>query len=361
MKLSAAVILFTALFSLAVLHPAKAQLLNPEGGLGPTTAEDIRAQTLTGSHFNEFWTYHFFLDDGLKVHITFSAANFGSLKSPVTGVRVSVYGFDSNTYQLSREYSIDHLVQHEDTYKFEPRPERTVWFKGKLPEEHEVRVETSKDGVNYDIHLKLSDIVQGVKWGDGIYTVGDERIGIFTHIPYANASGFVEINGKRKEVSGTAYMDQTFQNQTTTRLLDSGYRFISHTDSQNWDVLYFMLPSDAREKMTIGHRISSRDGNLDVFEANNIQKIDESRTFGKRLAHTMEVMMIHPEGRLEVVTLKRTKDDERFSVLSELSWVARRAARSFLGGEVLEFRGEGELHLPGNKKLNGFYNFFVVD
>lgn len=363
MKLSAASIIATyaVITLLLFLQPAKAQVVNPNGALQSLSPEHIRAQTLSGSHFNEFWTYHFFLDEGLKVHITFSAANFGSLKSPVTGVRVSVHGFDGNTYQLSREYPIEHLVQHEDTFKFEPRPGRTVWFKGELPNEHEVRVETSKDGIDYDIHLKLSDIVQGVKWGEGIYMIGSERIGIFTHIPYAKASGFVEINGDRRSVSGTAYMDHTFQNQTTTRLMSSGYRFISHTDSYNWEAIYFMLPSDDRDKMAIGHRIRSVDGQLDVFESNNIQRMDVARTHGKRFAQTMEVMMIHPEGRLEIVTIKRTQDDERFSVLSELSWVARRAARSFLGGEVLEFRGEGELHLPGDRKLQGFYNFFLVD
>ncbi len=349
------------LLSSGAVSEAGSQPVNPTGELQPLSPDNIWAQTLTGSHFNEFWTYHFFLDDGLKVHITFSAANFGSLKSPVTGVRVSVFGFDDKTYQLAREYPIEHLVQDKDEYLFKLRPGRDVWFKGKLPETHEVRVVTSKDGVKYDIHLNLSDIAEGKKIGDGIYFIGDEKIGLFTHIPYAKVNGIVKINEKRRDVSGTAYMDHTFQNQTTTRLMDSGYRFISHTDRDNWDILYFMLPADARQKMTIGHHLSSRDGNPDAMMVNKIQDKSEKRTFNKRFAHSMDLMLIHPEGRLNVVNLQRKSDDERFSILSDLSWAARRAARTFLGGEVLEFRGEAVFNGPENEELHGFYNFFVVD
>ncbi len=339
----------------------QAQPVNPTEELQPIPAEDIWAQTLSGSHFNEFWTYHFFLEDGIKVHITFSAANFGSLKSPVTGVRVSVFGFDDKTYQIAREFPLEHLVQDTENYLFKLRPGREVWFKGKLPDSHEVRVETSKDDVIYDIHFTLSDIVQGSRLGNGIYRIGDEKIGLFTHIPYAKVEGYVRINEDKRRLTGTAYMDHTFQNQTTTRLLDSGYRFITHKDRNNWDVLYFMLPADVRQNMTIGHYISNRNGKLDAMQVNKIEDVTHSRTFGKRLPSKMDVMLIHPEGRLNIVRLERTVDDERFSILGDLSWAARRAARAFLGGEVLEFRGEATFRGIDNKSVKGYYNFFVVD
>lgn len=342
-----------------------AQVQNPSGGLQPTEASDIWAQTLEGSHFNEFWTYHFFLDDGMKMHLTFSAANFGSLKDPVTGVRISLFNFDGETYQMSREYPLEKLIQDEDTYRFRLRDERTVWFEGALPEEHRVRINTSKDGVTYDIDIDFSNIVQGLKWSNGLYSIENEPVGIYTHIPYAEVTGKIQINDTRKDVSGTAYMDHTFQNQTTTRLMDSGYRFISHTDAENWDIIYALLPDNhGNDRRIIGHRIQSKDGTPSLRSAYQIMEKQRRRSLGERYAHTMQFYMLDlpvEEGGAHLTTIRRTQDDERFSILSELSWVARRAARRFLGGEVIELRGEAVMEEMGKEPTSGYYNFFIVD
>ncbi|MCC5934833.1 MAG: hypothetical protein LAT75_00750 [Candidatus Cyclonatronum sp.] len=337
------------------------QPLNPQGELSTLGPDNIWAQTLTGSHFNEFWTWHFFMDDGMLVTITFSAANFGNLKSPVTGVRVSVVGLEGNTWQLSREYPIEELIQNKETGLFQLREGREVWFKGRLPEQMQVRVETTKDGISYDIHLFLEDIAPGFKLGDGIYRIGSEEIGIFTHIPFARTKGYVEVNGTRKEVSGTAHMDHTFQNQTTTRLMDSGYRFIAQNDRDNWDIVFFFLPAGERHNRTIGHYLNSRNGSPDIFTVHSIENVSTSRLHGKRVARDLQLQLMHPQGAIKSVRLNRTADLERFSMLSELSWVERRVARGFLGGEVLEFRGKARFNLPSEAEIGGFYNFFLVD
>lgn len=344
-----------------LLTEVRAQPVNPQGELARLAPDDIWPRTLSGSHFNEFWTWHFFMDDGMLVTITFSAANFGNLKAPVTGVRVSVVGLDNQTWQLTREFPIEELIQDRDTGLFQLREGREVWFKGRLPETMQLRIDTTKDDVRYNIHLSLEDIHPGFKLGDGIFRIGSEEIGIFTHIPFARAKGFVEVNGKRRDVRGTAHMDHTFQHQTTTRLMDSGYRFISHRDKQNWDVLFFFLPSGERNNRTIGHYLSSLNGQADMSAVHGIERMNTSRLHGKRIASEAELMLMHPQGTIKMVQLNRTRDMERFSMLSELSWVERRVARTFLGGEVLEFRGEATLSLPGRRERKGFYNFFLVD
>lgn len=341
-----------------------AQVQNPQGELMPTEASDIRAQTLDGSHFNEFWTYHFFLEDDIKMHITFSAANFGSLKDPVSGVRLSVFNFDGETYQISREYSLDRLIQDKERYRFQVSEEREVWFEGKLPEEHTVNVETGKGGLSFAINMDFSNMARGLKWSNGLYTIGSEPVGIFTHIPYAEVSGSVEINGNRKELSGTAYMDHTFQNQTTTRLMNSGYRFISHTDENNWDITYALLPGEHKEMRVIGHRIISEEGSTKLQSAYQIMEMKRKRDLGERYADRLQLYLLDlpvDEGGANIITIQRTQDDERFSILSDLSWIARRAASRFLGGEVIELRGEAVLEEMGEESVAGYYNYFIVD
>ncbi len=334
-----------------------AQISNPTGELNKADDDDIWPQTLEGSYFNEFWNYQFYLNDGLIVHIMFSAADFGSLKNAVTGVQLSVYGLDDEVYQLSREYNINRLVLDKEKYMFRNRLERELYFEGKLPEKHRVRIKTEKDGVSYDIDLNLHNIHKGVKLGDGKYTIDDEQVGITTHIPYGEVRGHVEVNHNRKRVNGTAFMDHTFQNQTTTRLLDSGYRFVFHEDADNYDMLFLMLPEDTNEKDTIGYRLVNRNGELEMMGIESIEYLSKRNTFGENLARVLELKLSNGE----TLQVTRTDDHEKFSVLGELGRVARSVARRFLGGEVIHFRGEATLLESGERPKRGYYNYFIVN
>jgi hypothetical protein len=332
------------------------QISNPGTSLNKLSSDDIWVQTLQGSYFNEFWTYHFYFENDLKVHITFSVANFGSLKSPVSGVQVSVDKINGNIYQLSREYSIEHLVQDKENHMFRNRIDRELYFEGKLPDQHRVRINTSKDGIQYNIDLNITEIAKGIKMGNGKYRVNSEEVGIFTHIPYAKASGYVDVDGTRKNVNGTVYMDHTFQNQTTTRLVDSGYRFVHHEDSKNWEVLYVLLPEDGNDRKTIGYHLSNRNGNIEIQGVKRIKQMSRRNLFGEDVARTLEIELTNSA----TIRLHRRSDTEKFSVLSELGRIARRAARTFLGGEVIHFRGEGVLMETGERSKRGYYNFFIV-
>lgn len=348
------IILAAASFSVIT---ANAQISNPVGQLTPLSHEDMWAQTLQGSFFNEFWNYQFYFDNGMTVHAIFSAANFGSLKSPVTGVRLSVYYPDGKVFQLSREYPLEMLVQDKDNFRFQLHPEREIYFEGKLPEDHRIVINTQKDGVSYDVDLRLSDIQPGIKLSNGLFRVHDEQVGIFTHIPYSRARGYVKINDDRRNVTGTSYMDHTFQHQTTTRLMDSGYRFVYHGDSENWDVIYTLLPSkDNRRNRTIGYRLSKVDGEINHTKIHSVNQFHRGDAFGDRLPRIIEF----DNNNGDIYRLSRSDDHEKFSVLEELGWIARRAARSFLGGEVVDYRGTGVLLQTSHRPKEGHYNFFLI-
>lgn len=344
-------------FFLIYSHHAEAQISNPDGRLTPLDADMIWAQTLEGSHFNEFWNYQFYFDNGIKLHITFSAANFGSLKDPVTGVRLSVFNHGNDTYQLSREYPLPRLVQDRESYRFQLREDRELFFEGKLPEQHRVVIKTSKDGVDYDIDIRLDSIQNGFKLGDGMYRIDNEQVGIITHIPYAKATGHVTINGDRKRVQGSGYMDHTWQNQTTTKLMHSGYRFVYHQDSNNWDLIYAMLPDDSSEGSMIGHRVTREEGKNRFTGIKNMSVVTSQKAFGSTIPRILDLNLEDNRS----IRLTRSEDQERFTVLGELSWVARRAARAFLGGEVIDYRGEAVLMESSKRPKHGEYNFFFVD
>ncbi len=88
-----------------------------------------------------------------------------------------------------------------------------------------------------------------------------------------------------------------------------------------------------------------------------ISMMNSSEAFGVSFARVMDMRM---ENRSEI-RVSRTKDFEKFSILSELGWLARKAAKSFLGGEVISLRGEAILMEEGNRPKKGYYNFYVID
>ncbi len=340
-------------------NTAKGQIQNPEVVVNELKNDHFWPQTLVGSHFNEFWSYTFLFDNGMKLYVTYSAANFGRLKSPVTGVRLSLIGLDEDEiFQLAREYPIERLNvdKEEGVMNLNPR-NNNAWIGSFLPDSQRVYVNTVKDGVRYKVNVLVEDIIPGLKLDYGKYQIRNDEVGMFTHFPFARVSGTVGIDDNLVDVTGTAYLDHTFQNQTTTQLMNSGYRFISHEDANNWDVLYFMLPNSNRDRKTLGHRFQMIDGELKVRTVDRI--IDQTRntTFGTRLAQILELELSDGTS----IRLSRQHDIEKFSVFDDLPWVARRAARTFLGGEVIDFRGKGVLLETGSIPVQGYYNFFVVD
>ncbi|MEX2585243.1 MAG: hypothetical protein WD315_02540 [Balneolaceae bacterium] len=350
-------LLCPAIFFLAMASISQAQITNPEGGLNRPVEESIWAQTMRGNHYNEFWNYQFYFDNGIKMHVIFSAADFGGLKSAVSGIRISIFYPDGKTYQVAREYPIERLVQDRENHRFQLHPEREIYFTGKLPKKHLLVVNTSKGGVEYDFQLSFHNIESGLQWGNGQFSIKNEKIGIITHIPYADVTGYVRVNSNRQEVRGTAYMDHTFQNQTTTKLMHSGYRFVRHRNSQNWDLVYTLRPSDNREMRAIGYYLKTRDGKIHLYGAEQAILHDMERLRSTDIASRIQIRFDNGS-ELEIT---RVNNQESYPLLGELGWLARRAAKTFLGGEVIDFRGEGIIKKRGRAPLQGEYNFFVID
>lgn len=345
------------LFTLSLNYSVLAQIANPTGKLERTQPDDIWPRTMSGSQFNEFWNYQIYLNDGITLHIVFSVNNFGSFRAPVSGVRVTAFGLSDNTYNLSREYNLNWLVLDKETYTFRNRAERDLYFTGRLPDAHRLFIDTRKDGIDYLIDLEFTDIQPGHRWGDGLYTINSEAVGIVTHIPYARVRGNVEINGHGGKVEGTAYMDQTWQTQSMTRLVHSGYRIVYHGGPENWSIINFMLPSDRDDRRTIGHRIHRDDSGVHLTGIRRIIDKTRSRAFGKQLAQNLTLELEDSK----TMNINRSRDHESYSILSELPWIARRAARTFFGGEIIDFRGEAYCRIEGELPKTAHFNYFIID
>jgi hypothetical protein len=162
-----------------LLHIGVSIPLNAQGrSVEAIAADDIFAKTLGSEQFNEYWNYQMYFDNGMSLYIQFSVSNFGRLKSSVSGIRVSMYGLDGQDYHINREYPIEDLRQDQADHEFNINPRQmNIWFKGTLPETHQVYINTQKHGHRFKIDLQLNDITQGVRLKDPEFKLDEHRLG----------------------------------------------------------------------------------------------------------------------------------------------------------------------------------------
>lgn len=321
-----------------------------------TEPGDFWPQTLSGSNFYEYWTYQFFLDDGLQVTLVFTVANI-PVRSAVSGFRLSITGFEGNTYQMLREYPIDLLVLDRENGIFRPNPDRDVWIEGIPPDNQTVHLRTSKDDIDYDLTLSLSDIQQGIKPRGGSFTLNGRDIGMLTHIPYANVNGSISINGDSRNVSGTAYMDHTYQDQISSRILSDGYRYVQHNGPTDWSAGYFLSSDSNDPRQVIGYEIGRNDDQVTGKSVFGMSRMNYSDAFDYELPSAIQILFADNTMR----AVRRVRDREKFALFQDLSGVARFSVRTLLGGEIVEFRGEAEFESGEGSQSPVHYYYFLID
>ncbi len=331
--------------------PDRAPRATPEGELRQTTWADMLPHTKEGDYYNEFWSYHFFFENDLHLHLTFSLANFGSFKSPVSGGKLFVSNFKGKNYNVAREFSLDHFVIDEERHKIRLHPGRDIYLHGELPYEHHVYFSSTKDGISYLVDLDFHDIHQGYTWGDGIFRLENEDMGIFVHIPRAEVSGIIAINEDTMHVSGTAYMDHTFQTNLSSKVVNKGFRHISHRDD-GFHTGYYLVPKRRSRADVIGFSLLRENSPTILEKAVQLSVLDSDRIGGKSVPRHVEV--VFESGNRNVFS--RQEDFQHVSFLEEIGGIRRRLVRSFLGGEVIEYVGTGKI--DGNVPIK--YNFFLV-
>jgi hypothetical protein len=342
------------LATLTLSASALAQVTTPSGDLRPMEIENLYPNKLSSNFANEFWTYYFLLNDDIQLNIVFSTAGFGRFKSPVGGARLTMSNFNGKEYNVSREAPLGDLEFRKEDFFFRPHKRMEMWFEGDLRRgSHRVRYNTTKDNITYDVDIELTQMSDGLQWGDGIFRMDGERIGIVMAIPKARARGTITINGVKKQVSGTAYMDHTWQTNISSRIFSNGYKYLIH-DSGSWESGYFVTPGKSTSSHVVGYGIRYENGKKPILLKPELITVDSSsRIRGVTLPSRLGIYF-QENGH---INLRRVQDNAKYSFLGELSGIQHRVARTFLGGELHEFQG----NVATNDNRRGFYNFFVVD
>lgn len=307
----------------------------PRGEARPTTADDLAPRTPTTGTFNERWGYHVLLDGGLEVIANLSVARLGGLREPTVGAEIAVLGFDGRSYRAAREFPVaTHFRFDRAAMRLHVHP--LIYFEGAPPRAHRLAFETTKDGVHYEVDLTFSDMTPGLTWGDGAFRLGGETLSLFVHIPRARVTGTVAINGERRVVRGTGYMDHVVQTTFAPRLLRGAFRVVQH-EGMRWEVAHVFLPAARFEDRPLGFGVRGDAGRTTLLRPRAVEVVHTRRTLGADVPGQLRLVF---EDGSETILTRRT-DRQAFSALGELSAIERAVVRRVVGGEAVHVRGTG--------------------
>lgn len=326
--------------------------ISPVGGLRYLDASEITQHEKKGGFYNEFWNYHIALENGSEIYLNYSISHFGGVRDAVSGARLSLLNWNGENYSAAREYNLEKLNFEEDKYKFLLHPERGIWFEGKLPDQHKAHFRTNKNGIDYDINLDFSDPIEGFTWGDGKFDLNNnDQLGLLTHIPYAKVSGFIAIDFDTVRVSGTGFMDHTFQTNVGTRLFDKSFKYIQ-SDDDHFAVGNFIIPKGNDNKV-VGYAFEKNDTGIVLKKPTFVTILSQKNILGENIADKIEIC--YEANPCEVLQIESMY--EKIAMLEELGGIKKMLAKRFLGGDIIELRGIAIL----NGKDNVFFSLTKLD
>ncbi|MDR9417407.1 hypothetical protein [Gracilimonas sp.] len=339
---------FLSLLLLPLIVSAQNRTSTPEGTFRDATSQDFAAENISSKYFNELWTYHIQLENGMQVIYAFSINDFGSFKGRVTGAKLIIQWKDGKTYVVNKEYSPADFINEPDSNYIRLNPDKPYWAKGRFENEHRLSFDGNKDGIEYELNLSLYDIATGKVLGDGVYNFGSNELGLYLLIPHAKVKGSVSINGEKVEAIGTAYMDRMYQNNLSTEIMDRSYR-IKYGDDENGLFLHFITINAAGSKTPIGYGVRYQNGMATMLTPSEIEQV-------KSTVKLDEEIVINPY-QMDAFNVKVNKHYNTYSMLDELGRFKKFLAKQVIGGELIEMNGT--INIDNTKP--GYFYYMVTD
>lgn len=329
---------------------AQQNVTYPRGVFQDADGEDFRAKNLPSKYFNELWTYHINLDNGMQVLYTFSINDFGAFKGRVTGIKLSVSWKDGQTYVVNKEYSPDTFVSEPDSNYIQLHPDRSYWAKGSFDDTHRLFFHNTKKGIQYDVDLTFYDIAKGKVFGNGVYKVGNNEIGISLLIPHAKVKGMVAINRDTLNVTGVGYMDHVYQNNLSNEIIDRTYR-IKTGNAQNGMFFHFIKLRKTDLKAPIGYGVAYKNGVAQMITPTDIEQIStDSKT------RELDSYVMIKAFQTDSLYIRVKEHLNTYSMLNELGGVKKFLAKQVIGGELIEMNGT--VTINGNQP--GYFYYLVA-
>ncbi|MEO7778757.1 MAG: hypothetical protein ABIY63_14585, partial [Fibrobacteria bacterium] len=153
------------------------------------------------------------------------------------------------------------------------------------------------------------------------------------------------------DVAGHAYMDHTYQTDLAPDLVGAGFRYVTQTAPL--EAGYLLAPVGRYDSQPVGYGLRYAGGAFTLLKPASLKVTASAKAMGARIPTVLEIQ--YQDGSKAV--LQRGQDRLQQSTLHEFSGFAKMAIKSFMGGEILTFKGLGTLN--GSQPMA--YNYFSVE
>jgi predicted secreted hydrolase len=337
-------VVFSSLLSLSLLAVPVLSIGVPSGNLRPDNLDDFAPHPQIGKTFNEFWTYTFWLNNGISVEVNLSRASFGSFKDPVCGANLSATNFKGKNYLVAREYKSSNFAFDRNSYRLSIH--ERIFSEGRPPESHRLFFATTKKGTSYFLDLTFKEMAQGSVWGDGVFQLPDnQKVALFFHVPRARVQGRLAIDNDTLAVQGWGWMDHTWQTHFAPKLIDAGYRYVVPGRVEGG---FFFR----RDGNLFGYGLREENGKRIVLHPTGIRTLEKTSWAGINLPLAFEIDF----NGAPAVRYRWKEQRQSNSAFQELSSFERWGAKLYIGGDLYGFRGTGTV----NDSLPAVFSFTGV-
>jgi len=308
--------------------------------LNSATSRDWLRHPHSDRYYTESWTLVARSDDGHILYLSFLYSNIG-LVSGSTAVHISFTRPGKQATHHTFEYTQGEYGEDAGIGRIGVGQSWMALKDGKAV----VRVKEKK--VKMGFELKAWN--EGVKLHSGRFFVDDDKkkwVEIYFHVPRADISGEVEIDGRKTRFTGAAYIDHWVQNVLGTDL----YR-------QLWTLRFFhrdhtvaFLVQKTRRKLggrNVVHLLVGDRRRVLLLSESMSLKGDRKRTDPKGHEYDTRYRVKHEPGKEGVGlegTVTGTRLHERDSILDKLNAAQRQIVRLFAGNPVA-YRLEADVEL----------------
>lgn len=317
---------FVAISSISVFAT---EVIPPSSESRPVSKEDFFKHRETTKNFNETWSYLFVFNNGTKAYVNFTSLNIPSQGRKI-GCDLSFWNSKWKNPSVGRQYPPERLVEDQEKNRISIKEE---YFMENLPGKgHRVYFTADKGGLFF-LDLTFTSAILGKVPGDGIWKLGREQHAQYIHIPHGKVTGRIGFNGDTISVNGYGYMDHSWQTFSSIDFISRSINF-----SMPWSKSMFAgRLSLSKKGVPLGYALYIKEGNAEIAMPHKI--FDNGKPYSGKEFPTKEIEVkwtsSAPEFKFDVSNVQ-----QRFSILNNFDgWLAKKAAKFMMGGEVLFYRG----------------------
>lgn len=310
--------------------------------------KDSHFFNLSPSYFNESWIYSFFLNDSIHITYSFNVSEIGGLKTRVTGTKMMLSMGVKKKYTLNKEYDLSTFEFNTDEYFIRLHPERSYWISQPKDGNHQIKLKTRKHGVDYNIELNATIDFSAIRYKDGIIPLQEESLFLEYLIPKATINGFVKAGSDSVMVKGFGSLIHTYQTGKVTKKLKDGFRFYRFSNNpDSFSIAYFLQNI---KNQWIGYGLLIDENQCTIIKPEYVDIIQKERLRDTEYVKEASVIL----NTNTVLELSIARIQHHYSYLDELNNLTKMLAKGFLGSEVVEFQGIGNLDEIHTTFFEGF-------